>query len=52
MNNPSILYGDTVKYKDKIGLVKHVSGSYAEVKFDNIKKNQLIPVNALEKING
>jgi len=47
----SILYGDTVKYKDKIGKVKEVTQSFAKVLFDGDKKQTMLPVDALEKVN-
>lgn len=52
MNEPKILYGDRIVYREVFGTVKNVKGSYAEVKFDDIKKYQLLPVSALEKVNG
>lgn len=46
-----ILYGDKVQYKDKVGIVKHVQGSFAHILFENSKKNVILPTDALEKLN-
>lgn len=48
---PNILYGDKVQYKDKIGVVKDVKGSFAHVLFDGDKKYTMLPTDALEKLN-
>lgn len=50
--NPSILYNDKITYRGLVGIVKNVKGSYAEVKFDGVKRHQLLPVSALEKVDG
>ena len=46
-----ILYGDKVRYKDKIGLVKEVTLSFAKVLFDGDKKVTMLPLDALEKVD-
>jgi len=46
-----ILYNDKVKYEDKIGIVKEVTGSFAKVLFEGDKKQITLPSDALEKIN-
>lgn len=46
-----ILYNDKVKYKDKLGLVKEVHGSFARVLFEGSKKLVTLPTDALEKVN-
>jgi len=47
----NILYNDKVKYKDKIGFVKEVQGSFARVLFEGDKKPTILPTDALEKID-
>jgi len=47
----NILYNDKVKYKNKIGLVKEVQGSFARVLFEGSKKLTTLPIDALEKID-
>jgi len=48
----TILYGDKVKFKDKLGIVKDVQGSFARILFNGDKKVTMLPVDALEKIDG
>jgi len=46
-----IRYNDKVKYKNKIGIVKEATSSFAKVLFEDSKKLVMLPVDSLEKIN-
>jgi len=46
-----IRYNDKVKYKNKIGIVKEASASFAKVLFEDSKKLVMLPVEGLEKID-
>jgi len=47
----TIVYGNTVKYKGSIGIVKEIKGSIAKVLFNGNKKPITISITALEKID-
>lgn len=51
MINPNIMYGDRVKFQGKIGKVKGVNGSVAQVLFLGSNKPINIHVDDLEKVN-
>ena len=51
MINPNIIYGNKVKFQGRIGLVKGVSGSVAQVLFLGNNKPTNVHVDDLEKVD-